>query len=93
MIGTILEMEGLIIRAEAAVNKAANVIEDVKKGYFSTEDARLLYAYKPNAETKCDIVQDYIGETSQLVSELYNCFRELHNEPRSHSKTTEIRTV
>lgn len=86
MNGTILDMEDLIIRAEIAVNKAANVIEDVKDGYFSTEDTYLLHAYKPNAETKCYIVQDYIRETSQLISELYNCFRELYNEERFHSK-------
>lgn len=86
MNGTILDMEDLIIRAEAAVNKAANVIEDVKDGYFSIEDALLLHAYKENAETKCEIVQDYIRETTELVSEMHNCFRGLHNEERSKTK-------
>lgn len=83
---TLLSMEDLIIRAEVAVKKATNVIEDVKEQYFSIEDALFLHAYKENAETKCEIVQDYIRETTELVSEMYNCFRELHNEERSKTK-------
>lgn len=86
MDGTILDMDDLIIRAEVAMKKATNVIEDVKEQYFSIEDALLLHAYKENAETKCEIVQDYIRETTELVSEMHNCFRGLHNEERSKTK-------
>lgn len=80
---TILDMESLIIEAEGAVNKAANVIDDMKDKYFSLEDAIYLHAYKENAETKCDIVRDYIIKTSELVSQMYRCFVELTNEERS----------